>query len=179
MSVEAPFDYLARIVEQYKQLAPQLPAEEDVLDSWMAVGFSLLGQKVLAPMGNIVEMLPVPDSTTLPGVQSWVLGLANVRGRLLPLFDLEGFFGGELSVNKKRHRVLVIEIGDLFAGLIVNEVFGMQAITEDTQMLDVPEQVGYLKPYSEGAFDKEDETWVVFEPKRLVRDPRFFNASVA
>lgn len=177
MSLELPFDYLVRIVEQYRQIAPQLPADEDVIDSWSAIGFNLLGHKVVAPMGNIVEMLPVPESTILPGVQPWILGLANVRGRLLPLFDLEGFFGGELTPNKKRHRVLVIEIGDLFAGLIVNEVYGMQAITEDMQMSEVSEKLSDLKPYSAGAFDREDNTWVVFEPTKLVRDPRFFNAS--
>ena len=54
---------------------------------------------MIAPMGNVVEMLPVPEATPLPGVQPWVAGLANVRGRLLPLFDLEVFFGKKAFIE--------------------------------------------------------------------------------
>jgi twitching motility protein PilI len=179
MSATEPFDYLAELALSYKQANPELPAQETVQNTWSGIGFSLAGQRMLAPLGDVIEMMPVPETTKLPGVQDWVMGLANVRGRLLPLFDLEAFFGGKLGGNKLRQRVLVIEMGDLYAGLVVNEVYGMQVMPEDSGLEQLPETLGHLSPYSTGAFDREGLIWVAFSPQNLVRDPRFFDASAA
>jgi twitching motility protein PilI len=179
MTAMEPFEYLAQLAETYKQANPELPAQEAIQTSWSGIGFSLLGQRMLAPLGDVIEMMPVPETTKLPGVQDWVMGLANVRGRLLPLFDLEAFFGSKLGGNKLRQRVLVIEMGDLYAGLVVNEVYGMQVMPEGSEIEEVPEAVGHLSPYSTGAFDREGLVWVAFSPQNLIRDPRFFDASAA
>ena len=109
-----PFEYLAQLAAKIKKASPELPDQEEIITSWSGIGFSVLQHRLIAPMGEVVEMLTVPDITKLPGVQSWVMGLANVRGRLIPLFDLEAFFGGKLSSNRVSHRVLVLEMGELY-----------------------------------------------------------------
>lgn len=179
MSSGNPFVYLAQLSAAYKQAAPKLPAQEVMSSSWSGIGFNLQGHRMIAPMGDVVEMLPVPETTPLPGVQPWVVGLANVRGRLLPLFDLEAFFGGKLAANKNRHRVLVIEIGELYAGLVVSEVYGMQSIADETESESVPETAETVAAYSSGAYERDGLLWISFSPGNLIRDPRFFNASVA
>jgi twitching motility protein PilI len=134
---------------------------------------------MVAPMGEIVEMLKVPNYTRLPSVQPWVLGVANVRGRLLPLFDLEGFFGGRLSSTRKRHRVLILEMGELYSGLIVNEVYGMQHFPVDTFTDTIPDVAQSLRAYLSGSYVQMDMNWTVFSPFNLARDPRYFNAAAA
>ncbi len=67
----------------------------------------------------------------MPGVKPWVKGVANLRGRLLPVMDLGGFLGLELSKARKQRRVLVVEYNDLFVGLLVDEVVGMQHFAQD------------------------------------------------
>ena len=172
-----PFEYLVELTKSYRDSAPMLPEQYAAVDSWSGIGFNLLGKRMISPMGDIVEMLPVPEAVRLPGVQPWVLGLANVRGRLLPLFDLEQFFGGKLNANKPKHRVLIIELGDLYAGLVVNDVYGMQLIPEDVKSQEVSEELSLVSIYSSGAYEKDKLTWTVFSPAKLVRDSRFFNAS--
>ncbi|CAA0080154.1 Uncharacterised protein [BD1-7 clade bacterium] len=184
MSAEIePFDLLVQLAEHVQALKPELPAQRKIQTSWSGIGFSILGQRMIAPLGEVVEMFPVPSVTRLPGVQDWVLGLANVRGRLMPLFDLEFFFGGQaLSVsqtNKKKRRVLVLELGDLYAGLVVNEVYGMQHFPEDASIEPVPTEQQYLAPYSQGIHHQDGIVWMTFSPFSLVRDPRFFNAAAA
>lgn len=179
MSANAPFDYLIGLCQQIKPFEPSLPSKEDIKTNWAGIGFKILGQRMIAPLGEVVEMLPVPQATRLPGVQSWVIGLANVRGRLLPLFDLEEFFGGELSPNRNKHRVLVLEMGELFAGLVVSEVYGMQYFPDDLPPISLPESVQHLASYSKGAYEQNALIWMSFSPFNLVRDPRFFNAAAA
>lgn len=179
MPASEPFEYLAQLADRVRELKPALPSREEIKTSWSGIGFSLLQQRMIAPLGELAEMLPVPAATKLPGVQPWVVGLANFRGRLIPLFDLELFFGGRLSPNRSRHRVLVLEMGELYAGLVVSEVFGMQHFPQDLAVSELPESAQKLAPYSSGAYKLNDLVWTTFSPFSLVRDPRFFNASAA
>ncbi len=129
-------------------------------------------------MGEVVEILAQPPSTRLPGVQPWVQGVSNVRGRLLPLIDLERFFGS-VPGNRKDRRVLALELGDLYTGLIVNEVFGMQHIPVDSFREEVPEEVSALKPFLAGSYQHNNYVWSVFSPYKLAQNAEFYNAAAS
>ena len=178
MTAKTPFEYLATLSLDIKKTNPSLPSQEAVQANWSGIGFSILGQRLIAPLGEVVEMLTMPEVTRLPGVQPWVMGVSNVRGRLLPMFDLEAFFGGSLSANKLRHRVLVLEMGELYAGLVVSDVYGMYHFSEEVN-LDAGnvEDAEHLTPYSQGSYEHGGVDWLTFSPFTLVRDPRFFNAA--
>jgi twitching motility protein PilI len=173
-----PFAALVDLAQRSMQFAHGLPAQVDIKPHWTGVGFTLGGRRFAAPMSEVAEMLSVPNATRLPGVKPWVRGVANVRGRLLPLFDLEAFFGGQLAGNRKRHRVLVLELGDLYTGLIVSEVHGMQHFPVDSFHNNLAEELAPMRPFLAGAYRLRDLDWTVFSPFRLARDARFFNAAV-
>ena len=48
---------------------------------------------------EVVEILPMPQVTPVPGAQPWLLGVANIRGNLLPIVDLKQFLEGERTVH--------------------------------------------------------------------------------
>lgn len=175
----SPFVVLAELAASSRKEAQGLPAQVDIQPHWSGIGFSLLGQRMVAPMGEVVEMLKVPSYTRLPGVQPWVVGVANVRGRLLPLFDLEGFFGGQRTTSRQRRRVLVLEMGELYSGLMVSDVYGMQHFPIDTFTDAVPQSLHPLQQYLSGSYVQMDMTWTIFSPFNLAKDPRFFNAAAA
>lgn len=131
--VQTPFQLLVDIDQRCRRLAAGLPAQQEAVQSWSGIGFRMGGRFFVAPMGEVGEVLHEPRYTQLPGVKTWVKGVANVRGRLLPIMDLCGFLGTELSPLRKQRRVLVVEHLDVFAGLIVDEVFGMQHFPVDLQ----------------------------------------------
>lgn len=173
-----PFAALLDLAERSVNSAKGLPAQLDIKPHWSGIGFMLAGHRFVAPMGEVSEILAEPPSTRLPGVQSWVRGVANVRGRLLPLVDLEGFFGGSLGSRKSR-RVLAMELGELYSGLIINEVFGMQHIPVDCFSDEVPAGVESLKPFLAGSYHHNDVTWSVFSPFKLAQNAEFFNAAAS
>ena len=172
-----PFAALLDLAQRSVQHAHGLPAQIDIKPHWTGIGFSLGGQRLVAPMAEVAEILSVPSSTRLPGVKPWVRGVANVRGRLLPLIDLESFFGGTLSGNRKRQRVLALEHGDLYSGLIVSEVHGMQHFPVDSFHNEIPEELAPMRLFLAGAYRSRELDWTVFSPFRLARDARFFNAA--
>ncbi|MGU5267570.1 chemotaxis protein CheW [Pseudomonas aeruginosa] len=175
--VQTPFQLLVDIDQRCRRLAAGLPAQQETVQSWSGIGFRMGGRFFVAPMGEVGEVLHEPRYTQLPGVKTWVKGVANVRGRLLPIMDLCGFLGTELSPLRKQRRVLVVEHLDVFAGLIVDEVFGMQHFPVDTFSEQLPPLEAALQPFIHGVFHRE-QPWLVFSPHALAQHQGFLDVAV-
>jgi twitching motility protein PilI len=174
---QAAFEALIDLAQRSRAAARGLPAQTDIRPMWSGIGFSLMGSYFVAPIGEVSEMLEVPSFTHLPGVQPWVKGVANVRGRLLPLFDLAAYFGDRLVGGRKQRRVLILETETLYSGLMVDQVFGMQHFPMD----EYSEQAGALAenilPFVTGSYPSGEQRWALFRPALLAEDPRFINAA--
>ncbi len=178
MSKHAAYQALASLAALSKHSAKGLPAQQASAPRWSGVGFSFMGLKFVAQMGVVAELMEVPSSTRLPGVRSWVMGLSNVRGRLLALFDLPHFLGGQLAPQKKRRRVLVLEANGLYSGLVVDGAYGMQHFFVDSfrsEFDDIPKKIAQ---FVKGSYtDAHGERWYVFSMELLVAEERFINAA--
>ena len=84
----APFAVLTDIARRSRAMAAGLPEQQEAVELWNGIGFVLAGERYVAPMGEVTEILHVPRYTHIPGVHPFMMGAANVRGRLLPLVDL-------------------------------------------------------------------------------------------
>ena len=172
-----PFTLLVDMANRSLARPRGLPAQIEAKPTWTGVGFILAGQLMVAPMREIAELMPVPGWTELPGVKSWVKGVANVRGRLLPVIDTEAFFGARGQNNSRSRRILAVEQGDVFSGLMVSEVVGMLHFPVDTYINKIPVAAAPFASYCLGAYIHDNKTWTVFSPFKLARDSRFLNAA--
>ncbi len=160
-----------------RQHAKGLPEQEETKTIWSGVGFSLNGFNYVAPMDEVSEILLVPRYTQVPGVQSWVKGIANVRGRLMPVLDLMAYLNTPSQLQIKRRRLLAIERGELYSGLVVDEVLGMQHFSHDLFTDVLPDDYASARQYVKGGFASERGFWGWFSLYELARDPRFLNVA--
>ena len=72
----------------------------------------------------VAEVGRVPALTRLPGAPEWLVGVANWRGRLLPVLDLRGFFGSEPGSLGPTARLVVVAADGVTAALAVDAVEG-------------------------------------------------------
>lgn len=174
----APFAVLTDIAQRSRSMAAGLPEQQEAVELWSGIGFVLAGERYVAPMGEVTEILHVPRFTHIPGVRPFLMGAANVRGRLLPLVDLASFFDIPRSSRSQRERrVLVIEQSDVFSGLVVDTVLGMQYFPSDSFKAvpaGVPENV---RPFVVGSYERDEEVWKVFSAVDLLEDERFLNVA--
>jgi twitching motility protein PilI len=172
------FELLLQIDQRCRVLAADLPSQPTRQDRWSGIGFRLGEHWYVAPMGEVSEVLHEPRFTQLPGVKPWVKGVANLRGRLLPIMDVCGFFGYELSAVRKQRRVLVVEYKDVFAGLMVDEVYGLQHFAQDSLEAVPPNELnGAMGAFIQGRFQRE-QSWQVFSPFALARSQDFMHVAV-
>jgi twitching motility protein PilI len=160
--------------------AQQLPAQIDTVEQWSGVGFSVLDFDFVIPMQELAEMLEIPPYTRLPSVHNWVKGVSNVRGRLLPLFDLAAFYSGSLSGHKKNQRLLVLDNPSVYAGLWVDRVFGMQYFDASSKVAKVNMALpSRLSDFVNGYYEQDGRRWMVFSSQVLSRDADFLNVAVS
>lgn len=171
------FQALLGLANRSRSAARGLPAREQTKQEWSGIGFGLLGHRFVAPMGHVAELLEVPGFTRLPAVQPWVKGVANVRGRLLPIIDLATLLGHKLTSPQKQQRILVLENQELYCGLLVDQAFGIQHFLADNYLQEntVPEPE--LEPFLLGHYQTEQFNWHVFSMVNLVQYPLFMSAA--
>ncbi|MCU0834514.1 MAG: chemotaxis protein CheW [Chromatiaceae bacterium] len=153
--------------------AAGLPRGEPPPEMWHGVLFRVAENALVAPLGEIGEVLDVPRAITrVPFTKPWVIGVANHRGTLLPIFDLQAFLFGGATARSARNGVLVIRPDEFPFGLLVGEVVGIRHFEAATQMA-APDLGPDLEPLTLGGFDLGGEAYPIFSPLHLARDLRF------
>jgi len=156
----------------------KMPRQEAVYSLWDGIVFNLMSTPVVAQLSDIKEILNFPSSLTrVPGTRNWMLGIANVRGNLLPITDLQVFLGGKPISIGKRSRVLVMDHEGFRVGLLVGGVQGILHFKPDQRVVNhtIP---GALAKYSTEAYMVDEELWPVFDVRLLAEDAEFQMASV-
>ena len=168
---------LAEMASASEQAAQRLPEQEGAHDIWDGLVFSVAGVRLACAMDEVSEMLPYHERITrVPGAKPWMLGLANVRGSLLPVIDLQAYCGGKAVVPSKSARVLVLRLRGLVAGLLVPSVQGMRHFSEANRMPDARIK-GVLGAYVYEAFSLADDVFPVINLRALAADPEFRSAA--
>ena len=173
-----PFLRLQEIEKLCRKSAESLPALDSHKDDWAGIGFSLGDFELLSTMGEVSEILDPPEYTKVPGVKPWVVGIANVRGSLLPLIDLKSFVTGQNVKNIKKSRVMVVNFAGNSTGLIVDDVLGIRHFALSEQVFELPDVDVSLRPYITQAFQRDDKNWPVFSFDALIEDEQFLHASL-
>jgi twitching motility protein PilI len=136
------------------------------------------GETFLVAREETREVLGYPASVTrIPGAKSWVKGLANVRGQLLPMLDLRQFLGSGATTAGRNTRVVVVNHREIPAGLMVDEVLGFRRFAEAEFNVEPPPTVIRCDSYLAGAFRRGGEVWPVLSLKTLVESPSFLQAA--
>ncbi len=172
-----PYEILCELDAACQQHAFELPKIEEVVTSWSGVAFKLHGKKYVAPLGEVAEIMDVPSLTRIPGAKKWVRGVANVRGTLLPVMDLQGFLYKKPN-RSRNQRLLVIENGDFLSSIVVDDVIGLQHFEEIDRLETVPKVDEVVEPFISDGFNREDQIWSVFSLFALAEDSAFLQVAL-
>jgi purine-binding chemotaxis protein CheW len=102
------------------------------------VTFSLSERVFGVDMRALIEIREWEEPTPLPRVPSYIKGVSNLRGNVIPIIDLAERLGWEPSVLHARSCILVVSIGGKQAGLLVDEVADIIAI-DNSKIQPAPE----------------------------------------
>ncbi|MCP4980564.1 MAG: purine-binding chemotaxis protein CheW [Gammaproteobacteria bacterium] len=173
MPITSPFEILSKLDYRCRRNSSGLPVAKAIIDDWIGIGFSINGIPLLAKMDDVSEILPPPETIRVPGVTHWVKGLANIRGSLMPVLDMNGFLYGEPTKIRKESRILIVNKLGVVAGLLVDEVFGLRRFKPEEHQQESKQNAGNIGEYLAGTFADQVQQWNVFSVERLARAEQF------
>lgn len=177
---EKPFDLL-RELERLARVALTGQGRDAAAErEWVGVAFRLSSESFLVAREETREVLSYPSVVTrVPGAKSWIRGVANVRGQLLPVVDLRAYLGGGMTNTSRSTRVLVANHREVPAGLLVDEVLGFRRFADGEFSATPPPTIVRCDRYLAGAFRRGTESWPVFSLRSLLESAEFLQAAAS
>lgn len=176
----APFDILADYEQRSLAHVPGVPEQLDSEGLWRGVGYRIGQKRLASSFDELGEILPMPQVTPVPGSQPWMLGVANVRGNLLPVVDLKLFLEGERTVLHESQRILVVRQPGGDVAVTIDELYGQRSFQIEQQLppdTDDSLAQGRYAHFIDRVYRLADDSWGIFSLARLARTPEFRQAA--
>jgi len=99
--------------------------------SLQVVGFVIADEEYAIEILDVLSIELVEKLLRLPKMPRYIAGVMPLRDEIVPLVKLRRRFGFDDRPDDDRTRVIVIEIGELTVGLVVDAVTHVYRLTED------------------------------------------------
>jgi purine-binding chemotaxis protein CheW len=142
------------------------PAADTILE---LLEFRLASERYALESRHVQEVHPLRDLTPLPGTPPFILGIVNVRGRILPVLDLKKFFDLPEHGITDLHRIILVRGHGLELGLLADVIVGVRSVAADSLQPSLPTLTGIRADYLKGV---SEERLVVLDLDRLLSDPK-------
>jgi twitching motility protein PilI len=175
--VEHPFELLQEM-ERRSRAAHAGQGAGAAPEEWVGVGFRIGEEPFVAARDQVREVLMLPDTMTrVPGAKRWLLGIANLRGQLLPLVDVKLLLGSGRTTLRRNTRVISVNHREVPAGLVVDEVLGFRRFANSEFSSTQVETIVRCERFLNGAYKRGDESWPVFNLFELIESNLFLQAA--
>ena len=139
----------------------------DTVDFKM-VTFSLAGKDYGVDIMNVKEIAKADKFTYVPNAASFVRGVYNLRGDIIPIIDLRTFF--HLNVEKKddgQENMLILRIGDRVYGTIVDKIDKVVGINSESIQPPHPIFGDINIKFINGVVEKQGELYIILDVIRI------------
>lgn len=160
----------ATALARFEVLAP------DTLSLLECLEFRLAHECYAMEIRYVREVFPLKDLLPLPCTPPFILGIVNVRGRILPVLDLKKFFDLPEEGITDLHRIILVQGDEIEFGLLADVIIGVRSIPLDRLQPSLPTLTGIRGEYLRGV---TADRLVVLDVGRILADPKIIVADEA
>jgi len=145
------------------------PREQEPGETIDCLEFLLSGESYAIELSYITETLPLSDFTPLFCTPAFVLGIVNVRGRIISIIDLRRFFELGAVGLSDLNRVIVVANGSMEFGVLADSIAGMRSLKAQ-ELLPPPDAfTGLREEFLSGV---TAERLALLDMGKIMSDPR-------
>jgi len=118
----------------------------------------LLAKQAISELSEVLQICPIPFTAT------WVLGLINLRGNLVPVFDLHKLL--QLPTEEKeveKPMLLILDKGPASCAIKIDGLPIHLTFIDRDELTTLPTLPTAIKPYISRGYEKEGKLWFNFE----------------
>jgi len=106
--------------------------EQDIAsgNSMQLIAFMIGEQIYGVEITTVREIRAWDGATPLPNTREFVRGVINLRGTIVPIFDLRARFGDGITTTTKNHVVVVMSVGEKWVGVLVDAVSDILTVSK-------------------------------------------------
>jgi purine-binding chemotaxis protein CheW len=109
-------------MEEPLQVQPAAEGHQPIDEIEQMVVFTVDQEEYAAPIGDIREVLDTAEITPVPDSPPFVLGMMNLRGKVVPVIDLEKRLNLQRQTDDKSRHILVVDFDKSLIGIRVDVV---------------------------------------------------------
>jgi purine-binding chemotaxis protein CheW len=102
----------------------------------LVVEFLLTPEKYAIDCSYVTEVLSFQDITPLPNAPNFIIGLVNIRGRIISIVNLMRFLNQKETGDSLQNKILVIQHDQMEFGITADEIIGTKRL--DMNSLGTP-----------------------------------------
>ena len=137
------------------------------------VVFQLGAELYGVDIARVHEIIRLQTITRVPRAPSFVEGVINLRGKVIPVVDLRRRFGLPTAEHTRATRTVVVEIGDQVVGIIVDSVSEVLRVNTSTVEPPSPVVAGIDSEYLHGIAKLPERLVILLDLDRvLAREER-------
>lgn len=134
--------------------------------------FSVDDESFGMDINDVIEIICMEAITVVPDLPDYIRGVINLRGKVIPVMDVRVRFQKPLREYTERTCIIVVEIGQTFMGLIIDEVMDVMNI-EEKDIMQPPKSGGKDKEnitdrYVWGVVKVDDDVRLLIDGKKLL-----------
>jgi len=161
---------MAAEIKDLAQVNADIQEQKEKIDNvdFKMVTFSLAGKDYGVDIMSVKEIAKADKFTYVPNAASFVRGVYNLRGDIIPIIDLRQFF--HLPVEKKHEgleNMLILHINDQVYGTIVDKIDKVIGITKESIQPPHPIFGDINIKYISGVVEKEGDLYIILDAIRI------------
>ncbi|HQS67594.1 MAG TPA: chemotaxis protein CheW [Sulfuricurvum sp.] len=158
-------DQLQQVIN--KQNNALIGDENKIDDVVQLVGFIVGEEEFAIPILSIQEIIKPISCTRVPQTPTYILGVFNLRGSVIPLIDLRARFGLPLQKHSEETRFVVMKSGDDVAGFVIDRL--TEAIRMPKRDIGpAPETVSEAETMIDGVGKQSDRIVTILKVHKLL-----------
>jgi len=150
--------------QQQQQNVDENVHSEDIVQ---LVGFIIGEEEYAVPILTIQEIIKPIGWTRVPQTPSYVLGVFNLRGSVIPLIDLRLKFGLPSQKQNDETRFIVMKHGDDVAGFVIDRLT-MALRLKKSDIGPAPDTVDGDNTIIEGVGKRENNILTILKVNKLL-----------
>jgi len=132
------------------------------------VVFELANEFYGIDIAVVESIIKMQEITQLPQTPAYLKGVTNLRGTVLPVIDLRIRFGMETQNDTKQTRVIIVTMGEVKVGLMVDGVSEVLRISDES-IEPLPPMVNSVNSdFLKGIVRLEDRLIILLEVEKVL-----------
>ncbi len=152
-----------------KELANELDEQNDDAGYFEVVEFILSFERYAIESFFVSEVTPLRDFTPVPCTPSFVLGITNIRGKIISVIDIKKFFNLPEKGLTNLNRVIVVQTPSMELGILADSIMGVRLVSSGDIQPSLPTLTDIGSEFIKGV---TEDRMIILDVEKILCHPK-------